>query len=73
MDLKQRLDLIKTNDVAHDYPHGGFAGMSNRTGKKPIIVACNGHAHGALPPQIPPRTSLIDTDFFTQAAASKQS
>ncbi|KAF2815003.1 carnitinyl-CoA dehydratase, partial [Mytilinidion resinicola] len=46
MDLKQRLDLIKTNDVAHDYPHGGFAGMSNRTGKKPIVVACNGHAHG---------------------------
>ena len=48
MDLKQRLDLIKTNDVAHDYPHGGFAGMSNRTGKKPIVVACNGHAHGKL-------------------------
>ena len=46
MDLKQRLDLIETGEVAHDYPPGQFAGMSNRTGKKPIIVACNGHAHG---------------------------
>ena len=49
MDLKQRLDIIDTNEVAHDYPHGGFAGMSNRTGKKPIVVACNGHAHGSTP------------------------
>ena len=49
MDLKQRLDIIHTNEVAHDYPHGGFAGMSNRTGKKPIVVACNGHAHGSTP------------------------
>ena len=39
MDLKQRLDIIHTNEVAHDYPHGGFAGMRNRTGKKPIVVA----------------------------------
>ncbi|KAK7408818.1 hypothetical protein QQX98_009004 [Neonectria punicea] len=46
MDLKQRLDIIKTNDVAHDYPAGGFGGMTNRTGKKPIVIACNGHAHG---------------------------
>ncbi|KAI1415022.1 carnitinyl-CoA dehydratase [Hypoxylon sp. FL1857] len=46
MDLKQRLAIIETNDVAFEYPHGGFGGMSNRTGKKPIIVACNGHAHG---------------------------
>lgn len=46
MDLKQRLDIIKTDDVALEYPHGGFGGMSNRTGKKPIVVACNGHAHG---------------------------
>ncbi|KAK1479767.1 carnitinyl-CoA dehydratase [Colletotrichum tamarilloi] len=46
MDLKQRLDIIKTNDVAFDYPPGQFAGMSNRTGRKPIIVACNGYAHG---------------------------
>lgn len=47
MDLKQRLDIIKTKGVALEYPQGGFAGMSNRVGKKPIIVACNGHAHGA--------------------------
>lgn len=46
MDLKQRLALIETNQVAFEYPNGGFAGMTNRTGKKPIIVACNGHAHG---------------------------
>jgi enoyl-CoA hydratase/carnithine racemase len=46
MDLKQRLDIINTNDVALEYPQGGFGGMTNRTGKKPIIVACNGHAHG---------------------------
>ncbi|OLN91681.1 Enoyl-CoA-hydratase [Colletotrichum chlorophyti] len=46
MDLKQRLDIIETNDVAYEYPSGQFAGMSNRTGRKPIIVACNGHAHG---------------------------
>lgn len=52
MDLKQRLDIIKTNDVAFDYPPGQFAGMSNRTGRKPIIVACNGHAHGMLDTRI---------------------
>jgi enoyl-CoA hydratase/carnithine racemase len=46
MDLKQRLDIINTNNVALEYPQGGFGGMTNRTGKKPIIVACNGHAHG---------------------------
>lgn len=53
MDLKQRLDIINTNDVALDYPRGGFGGMSNRTGKKPIVVACNGHAHGEYPPYLP--------------------
>ncbi|KAF7534532.1 hypothetical protein G7054_g6104 [Neopestalotiopsis clavispora] len=46
MDLKQRLDIKNTKSVAHEYPVGGFGGMANRTGKKPIIVACNGHAHG---------------------------
>ncbi|KAF2837362.1 carnitinyl-CoA dehydratase [Patellaria atrata CBS 101060] len=46
MDLKQRLDIIDTNDVAWEYPQGGFGGMTNRTGKKPIICAVNGHAHG---------------------------
>ena len=28
------------------YPSTGFAGMTRRTGRKPIISACNGHAHG---------------------------
>ncbi|CAH0055520.1 unnamed protein product [Clonostachys solani] len=46
MDLKQRLDILNTGNVAHEYPSGGFGGMSNRTGKKPIVIACNGHAHG---------------------------
>ncbi|KAF2794519.1 carnitinyl-CoA dehydratase [Melanomma pulvis-pyrius CBS 109.77] len=46
MDLKQRLDIINTNDIALEYPQGGFGGMTNRTGKKPIVIACNGHAHG---------------------------
>ena len=50
MDLKQRFDILDTGDIAHDYPPGQFAGMSNRTGKKPIIVACNGHAHGTSSP-----------------------
>ena|SRR6266702_5089872 len=51
MDLKQCRDIVHTKEVAHDYPHGGFAGMSNRTGKQPIVVACNGHAHGSTPKQ----------------------
>ncbi|KAF2735575.1 carnitinyl-CoA dehydratase [Polyplosphaeria fusca] len=46
MDLKERLDIVKEGGVAHEYPSGQFAGMSNRAGKKPIVVACNGHAHG---------------------------
>jgi enoyl-CoA hydratase/carnithine racemase len=28
------------------YPPTGFAGLSRRLGKKPIIAAVNGHAHG---------------------------
>ncbi|CRK29803.1 hypothetical protein BN1723_014530 [Verticillium longisporum] len=46
MDLKERGDMVRTGDIAFEYPSGQFAGMSNRTGKKPIVVACNGHAHG---------------------------
>jgi hypothetical protein len=48
MDLKQRLDIVNTNEVAFEYPLGGFDGMTNRPGKKPIIIACNGYAHGTL-------------------------
>jgi enoyl-CoA hydratase/carnithine racemase len=48
MDLKARLDTVLSNNVPLQYPRGGFAGMSNRTGRKPIFVACNGHAHGGL-------------------------
>lgn len=39
MDLKQRLDIIDTNEVAHDYPHGGFAGMSNRAISRSLLLA----------------------------------
>ncbi|CAK7207434.1 hypothetical protein SEUCBS139899_010244 [Sporothrix eucalyptigena] len=46
MDLKERLAIQHTEAVPIEYPHGGFAGMANRTGKKSIVVACNGHAHG---------------------------
>ncbi|RSL49134.1 hypothetical protein CEP53_009264 [Fusarium sp. AF-6] len=46
MDLKERLGMVKSKDVSLEFPSGGFAGMTNRTGRKPIIVACNGHAHG---------------------------
>ncbi|PVH79965.1 carnitinyl-CoA dehydratase [Cadophora sp. DSE1049] len=46
MDLKQRLDIANSKQVALEYPSGSFGGMANRTGKKPIIIACNGHAHG---------------------------
>ncbi|RDW80762.1 hypothetical protein BP5796_05460 [Coleophoma crateriformis] len=28
------------------YPNSGFAGLTRRVGKKPIICACNGYAHG---------------------------
>lgn len=48
MDLKQRLDVINSNETTQDYPHDGFGGMSNRRGKKPVVVACNGHAHGTF-------------------------
>lgn len=40
-------DLGSENDVRLiTYPSSGFAGLSRRTGRKPIIAACNGHAHG---------------------------
>ncbi|GKT65255.1 LOW QUALITY PROTEIN: carnitinyl-CoA dehydratase [Colletotrichum tofieldiae] len=46
MDLKEMLHSLQTNDIHRDFPSGGSAGLSNRAGKKPIIVACNGYAHG---------------------------
>ncbi|OTA68425.1 ClpP/crotonase [Hypoxylon sp. EC38] len=39
IDLKQRLAILETGDVAFEYR---FGNMSNRTGKKPIIVAFGG-------------------------------
>ncbi|OJD25420.1 hypothetical protein ACJ73_03210 [Blastomyces percursus] len=50
MDLKERQSLsVSDFDSAarlNAYPSTGFAGLTRRTGRKPIIAACNGHAHG---------------------------
>lgn len=46
MDLKERAGDVLAGRQPHEYPAGQFAGMTNRTGRKPIVVACNGHAHG---------------------------
>jgi enoyl-CoA hydratase/carnithine racemase len=64
MDLKQRLDIVNSKQVALEYPSGSFGGMANRTGKKPIIIACNGHAHGRNFPSL---------CFYLTAAASTKS
>ncbi|TVY75920.1 putative enoyl-CoA hydratase [Lachnellula suecica] len=46
MDLKEQgADYSKFTYASH-YPATGFAGLTRRTGKKPIIAAVNGHAHG---------------------------
>ncbi|RDL40018.1 Uncharacterized protein BP5553_04358 [Venustampulla echinocandica] len=48
MDLKEHQAPNSTNsspDLTH-YPPTGFAGLTRRVGKKPIIAAVNGHAHG---------------------------
>lgn len=51
MDLKERelvgsVDDYETAERKLQYPNSGFAGLSRRVGKKPIIAAVNGHAHG---------------------------
>ncbi|QVM07764.1 hypothetical protein D8B26_002455 [Coccidioides posadasii str. Silveira] len=50
MDLKERQSGFEQGDLSipgqNLYPPNGFAGMTRRVGKKPIIAACNGHAHG---------------------------
>ncbi|MCJ1304022.1 hypothetical protein MMC08_006834 [Hypocenomyce scalaris] len=50
MDLKERQKLVSTHpnnpSLRLNYPPTGFAGLTRRIGKKPIIAACNGHAHG---------------------------
>ncbi|KAH9219663.1 3-hydroxybutyryl-CoA dehydratase [Leptodontidium sp. 2 PMI_412] len=48
MDLKER-ENASTSPIGkwkNFYPSTGFAGLTRRTGKKPIIAAINGHAHG---------------------------
>ncbi|PVH80372.1 3-hydroxybutyryl-CoA dehydratase [Cadophora sp. DSE1049] len=49
MDLKERETASATTDIGtwnKFYPSTGFAGLTRRTGKKPIIAAVNSHAHG---------------------------
>ncbi|CZT06823.1 related to enoyl-CoA hydratase [Rhynchosporium agropyri] len=49
MDLKERELASATTDIGawnEFYPPTGFAGLTRRTGKKPIIAAVNGNAHG---------------------------
>lgn len=45
-----RLEIEKLDELALakavSYPPTGFAGLTRRNGKKPMIAACNGHAHG---------------------------
>ncbi|KAH7355252.1 putative carnitinyl-CoA dehydratase [Rhexocercosporidium sp. MPI-PUGE-AT-0058] len=40
------MDLKALGPWKSFYPSSGFAGLTRRTGKKPIIAAINGHAHG---------------------------
>ena len=39
-------DVSKSQPWLHNHPAGGFAGMSRRKGKKPILAAVNGIALG---------------------------
>jgi enoyl-CoA hydratase/carnithine racemase len=38
--------LFEKSTLDRHYPDAGFAALTNRKGKKPIISAVNGHAHG---------------------------
>ncbi|CZT22990.1 related to enoyl-CoA hydratase [Ramularia collo-cygni] len=44
--LEKPLDITRSQPFLHDHPRGGFAGMSRRKGKKPILAAVNGVALG---------------------------
>ncbi|EEH20785.2 hypothetical protein PABG_03016 [Paracoccidioides brasiliensis Pb03] len=50
MDLKERQSMIASDSISasrqNSYPSTGFAGLTRRKGRKPIVAACNGHAHG---------------------------
>lgn len=39
-------DVSKSQPWLHNHPQGGFAGISRRKGKKPILAAVNGIALG---------------------------
>ncbi|ODV91030.1 hypothetical protein CANCADRAFT_2750 [Tortispora caseinolytica NRRL Y-17796] len=45
-DLKEYLERTTTESDALPMPNGGFGGIANRSGKKPIIAAVNGVAYG---------------------------
>jgi enoyl-CoA hydratase/carnithine racemase len=46
MDLKERVTSISPKKPSLPYPPTGFGGLTRRVGRKPIIAAVNGHAHG---------------------------
>ncbi|KAL9048665.1 MAG: hypothetical protein Q9162_007612, partial [Coniocarpon cinnabarinum] len=51
MDLKERLHALTSHSrtqhyKALSYPSSGFGGLTRRTGRKPVLAAVNGHAHG---------------------------
>ncbi|PGG97632.1 hypothetical protein AJ79_09142 [Helicocarpus griseus UAMH5409] len=50
MDLKERRSFATADSnytiPQYAFPPTGFAGLTRRNGRKPIIAACNGHAHG---------------------------
>lgn len=44
--LTSKPDSDSVEAQQYAYPPSGFAGLTRRTGRKPVIAACNGHAHG---------------------------
>ena len=63
----QSNDVSKSKPWLHNHPLGGFAGMSRRKGKKPILAAVNGIALGGgfeivLKCMAFPIIGLCDTD-----------
>ena len=44
--MANSVDDYETVERKTQYPMNGFAGLTRRVGKKPVIAAVNGHAHG---------------------------
>lgn len=59
----ERESITASNDYATAarlliFPESGFGGLTKRLGKKPIIAAVNGHAHGGGKPSFRANSSL---------------